>query len=127
MPLRIIVSDSSCLIDLRKASLLDAFLRLPYEVLIPNTLFEEELIRFSVEQKEALVRGGLQIVDLPGEGVLRAQEVVGALPHLSIYDGFAFALAERCPGCILLTGDGGSSQTRSRPQDGSSWCALDNR
>src|SRR5260221_3740605 len=107
MPLRIIVSDSSCLIDLRKASLLDAFLRLPYEVLIPNTLFEEELIGFSVEQKEALVRGGLQIVDLPGEGVLRAQEIVGALPHLSIHDGFAFALAERCPGCILLTGDGG--------------------
>lgn len=106
MPLRIIVSDSSCLIDLRKASLLDVFLQLPYEISIPNTLFEEELIRFTVEQKEALVRGGLQIVDLPGEGVLRAQEIVGALPHLSIHDGFAFALAERCPGCILLTGDG---------------------
>jgi hypothetical protein len=107
MPVRIIVSDSSCLIDLRKASLLDVFLRLPYEILIPNTLFEEELIRFTVEQKETLVRGGLQIMDLPGESVLRAQEVVGALPHLSIHDGFAFALAERNPGCILLTGDGG--------------------
>src|SRR5271166_703049 len=106
MPVRIIVSDSSCLIDLRKASLLDVFLRLPYEILIPNTLFEEELIRFTAEQKEALVRGGLQIVDLPGESVLRAQEVVGALPHLSIHDGFAFVLAERNPGCILLTGDG---------------------
>jgi hypothetical protein len=38
MPVRIIVSDSSCLIDLRKASLLDVFLRLPYEIVIPNTL-----------------------------------------------------------------------------------------
>jgi hypothetical protein len=56
MPMRIIVSDSSCLIDLRKASLLDVFLRLPYEIVIPNTLFEEELIRFTDEQKEALVR-----------------------------------------------------------------------
>jgi predicted nucleic acid-binding protein len=101
-----IVSDSSCLIDLRKASLLDVFLRLPYEILIPNTLFEEELIKFTLEQKEALVRGGLQIVDLPGEGVLRAQQEMGALPHLSIHDGFAFALAEQNPGCILLTGDG---------------------
>lgn len=71
--MRIIVSDSSCLIDLRKASLLDLFLRLPYEILIPNTLFEEELVRFTQEQKESLVRGGLQVIDLPGERVLRAQ------------------------------------------------------
>jgi len=33
VPLRVVISDSSCLIDLRKASLLDAFLRLPYELL----------------------------------------------------------------------------------------------
>ena len=49
--MRIVVSDSSCLIDLRKASLLDVFLRLPYEFLIPNTLFEEELLRFTDEEK----------------------------------------------------------------------------
>ena len=51
--MQVVISDSSCLIDLRKTSLLDAFLRLPYELL-----------------------------------------------------GFAYALAESCPGCILLTGDG---------------------
>jgi len=39
--MRIVVSDSSCLIDLRKVSMLDSLLRLPYEFLIPNTLFEE--------------------------------------------------------------------------------------
>jgi hypothetical protein len=64
---RIVVSDSSCLIDLRKASLLDVFLRLPHEILIPNTLFEEELVRFTPEQKESLIRGGLQVIDLPGD------------------------------------------------------------
>jgi hypothetical protein len=109
--MRIVVSDSSCdsscLIDLRKASLLDVFLRLPYEIVIPNTLFEEELIKFTDEQKEELVLGGLQIVDLPGDRVLRAQEIVGIFPRLSIHDCFAFALAESNPGCILLTGDGG--------------------
>ena len=42
----IVVSYSSCLIDRRKVSLLDTFLKLPYEILIPNTLFEEELLRF---------------------------------------------------------------------------------
>lgn len=104
--MRIIVSDSSCLIDLRKASLLQTFLRLPYDILIPDTLFEEELLKFTNEEK-ALLRGGLKVMDLPGESVLRAQHVVSNDPCLSIHDGFAFALSEMCPGCILLSGDGG--------------------
>src|ERR1019366_5102026 len=104
--MRIIVSDSSCLIDLRKASLLDAFLNLPYEILIPNTLFEDELLKFTSAQKQSLVRGGLKVMDLPGERVLRAQQVVRGAPQLSIHDGFALALAETHTGCILLTGDG---------------------
>lgn len=104
--MRIVISDSSCLIDLRKASLLDAFLRLPYELLIPNTLFEEELLKFSAAQKTALLRGGLKVIDLPGDSVLRARQIAREMPHLSIHDGFAFALAESHDGCILLTGDG---------------------
>jgi len=103
--MRIVVSDSSCLIDLRKASLLDAFLQLPYEILIPDTLFHEELLQFTEAQKRSLLRGGLKIAELPGEGVLRAQQIARMLPQISIHDGFAFALAERNPGCILLTGD----------------------
>jgi predicted nucleic acid-binding protein len=103
--MRIVISDSSCLIDLRKVSLLDALLTLPYEFLIPNTLFEEELIKFTAAQKKELVRRGLKVIDLPGEAVLRAQAVVRLLPRLSVHDGFAFALAETHPGCILLTSD----------------------
>jgi predicted nucleic acid-binding protein len=104
--MRIVVSDSSCLIDLRKVSLTEVFLKLPYEILIPNTLFEEELLKFTEAQKRAMLRGGLKVIDLPGERVLRAQQVVRAAPQLSAHDGFAFALAEHHPGCILLTGDG---------------------
>jgi hypothetical protein len=87
-------------------SLLDAFLKLPYEILIPNTLFEEELLKFTEVQKRAVLRGGLKVIDLPGERVLRARQVVRAAPQLSAHDGLAFALAESHPGCILLTGDG---------------------
>ena len=105
--MRLIVSDSSCLIDLRKASLLEAFLGLPYEVLIPDALFEEELVRFTPAQKDLLLRGGLKIVDLPAESVLRAREIANGNPQLSIHDAFAFALAESCENCVLLTGDGG--------------------
>jgi predicted nucleic acid-binding protein len=104
--MRIVVSDSSCIIDLRKVSLLDVFLRLPYEILIPNTLFEEELLKFTEVQKRALIKGGLKVIDLPGERVLRAQQVIRSAPRLSVNDGFAFALAESHSGCILLTGDG---------------------
>ena len=85
--------------------MLDSLLRLPYEFLIPNALFEEELLKFTAAQKKALIRGGLKIVDLPGERVLRAQAIVRELPQLSVHDGFAFALAESYPDCILLSGD----------------------
>lgn len=104
--MRIVVSDGSCLIDLRKVSLLDALLRLPCEFLIPDTLFEDELLKFTAAQKKALIRAGLKVIDLPGERVLRAQAVIRQVPRLSVHDGFAFALAEGHPGCILLTGDG---------------------
>ena len=105
MSMRIVVSDSSCLIDLRKASLLESLLKLPYEFLIPNTLFEDELLKFTAAQKKALIRGGLKVVDIPGEGVLRVQAIVRSAPRLSVHDGFAFVLAESHPGSILLSGD----------------------
>ena len=104
--MRIVVSDSSCLIDLRKASLLDALVRLPYELLIPNTLFANELLKFTAAQKRALLRGGMKVIDLPGDRVTRAVEVSREVPRLSIHDGFAFALAEQHQGCVLLSGDG---------------------
>jgi hypothetical protein len=56
--MRIVVSDSSCLIDLRKVSMLELLLRFPYEFLIPNTLFEEELLKFTAAQKQALIVSG---------------------------------------------------------------------
>ncbi len=104
--MRIIVSDSSCLIDLRKALLLDAFLGLPFEILIPNALFEDELLKFTPAQKKGLLRDGLKVIDIPGPGVLRAREIVMANRQLSIHDGLAYVLAESNKGCILLTGDG---------------------
>jgi len=114
--MRIVVSDSSCLIDLRKVSLLDALLRLPFEFLIPDTLFEDELLKFTAAQKKALLRGGLKVIDLPGERVLRAQAVMRQAPRLSVNDGFAFALAESHPGCILLTSDGELRNLAARHQ-----------
>src|ERR1700749_2573018 len=102
--MRIIISDSSCLSDLRKASLLVALLRLPFEILILNTLFEDGLLSFTAKEKVSLIEAGLKVVDLPGAQVSRARDVIRTRPRLSIHDGLAFALAETDSGCILLTG-----------------------
>lgn len=103
--MQVIVSDTSCLIDLRKTSLLESFMNLPYEIMIPDTLFEDELLKFSELEKTVLLDKGLQVIELPGAGVLRAQAIESSFPALSIHDCFVFALAERHPICILLTGD----------------------
>lgn len=87
--------------------MLEAFLNLPYEVLIPDALFEEELVRFTPAQKDLLSQGGLKVVELPPESVLRARAIVSDYPQLSIHDAFAYALAESCEDCMLLTGDRG--------------------
>ncbi|MCC6263262.1 MAG: hypothetical protein IT169_06765 [Bryobacterales bacterium] len=103
--MRIIVSDSSCLIDLHKCSLLHALLSLPYEFLIPNTLFEDELLSLTRSEKRSIVCAGLRVVDIPGKDVLKAQAIVRATPRISIHDGFALVLTESHPDAILMTGD----------------------
>ncbi len=102
--MKIILSDTSYFVNLQKALLPDAFLELPFEFLIPNTLFEDKL-KFAEAQKRTLLHAGLKVVDIPGAAVVRAREVIIKNPHLSIHDGFAFVLAEAHKDCILLTED----------------------
>jgi len=102
--MRIAVCDKSCLIDLRKAALLGAFLRLPHEILIPNTLFDGDLAEFSDEEKVRL-RAAVEIVDLPGERVWRARELARGQPRLTIHNAFGFVLAKSSPGCAVLASD----------------------
>lgn len=102
--MRILISDTSCLIDLRKASLLEAFVQLPYDLVIPDILFEQELVQFSNVEKQ-LIAEELRIVSLPSEGVLRVQSVSRDYPALTLNDCFAFVIAEQTPNCILMTGD----------------------
>jgi predicted nucleic acid-binding protein len=104
--MRIIISDTSCLIDLKKASLIWAFLQIPYEIVIPDVLFEEELLSFTQDDK-TLLREGLKILSLSGKKIIRVQSVARSNPKLTINDCFAFVLAESIQNSILLTGDGG--------------------
>ena len=59
--MRIVVSNTSCMIDLRKASLLEDFLRLPYSFVMPDVLFEDEWLYISDSEKISLRKRGLEI------------------------------------------------------------------
>jgi predicted nucleic acid-binding protein len=111
--MQILISDTSCLIDLRQASLLEAFVQLPYDLVISDVLFEEELVQFSNTEKE-LIKKKLRILSLPDEGVLRVQSINRDYPALSLNDCFAFVLAEQTPDCILMTGDGNLRKLATR-------------
>ncbi len=87
--------------------MLEAFVCLPYDIGVPDVIFESELLSFSVRQKRTLKKMGLEILELPGDSILSVQNLRREKPALSVNDCFACVLAERHSGCILLTGDGG--------------------
>ncbi len=101
-----VVSDTSCMIDLRKAGLLEALLRLPYRFVMPNTLFDDEWLCLTDEEKAAVCAQGLEVIDLSGNLVLRAQGYFNRHAALKLNDCFALTLAEEIEDSILMTGDG---------------------
>ena len=104
--MRIIVSDTSCIIDLHKVELLFALFELPYTIVIPHSLFDNELIRLSDDEKTALLDSGLEIRAVDDVGVARAQQYLNDHPALAWNDCLALCMAEEIDDAILLTGDG---------------------
>jgi predicted nucleic acid-binding protein len=104
--MRIIVSDTSCIIDLQKAALLLDALRLPYTFVTVNTLFENEWTSLSDNEKKQLCEHGLEVRELPGTSVQRAAKYFNEHRRLNLNDCFALALSEDAKDSILLTGDG---------------------
>lgn len=103
--MRIIVNDTSCLIDLRKAALLHAALLLPFQFQVALPLIHSELHDFSQAEIEDLKARGLEVVDLPAALVERAIGHRSASPTLSLNDCLSMALAQDHGDAILLTGD----------------------
>ena len=101
-----VISDTSCLIDLRKGGLLTGLLALPYRFAIPLPLFEDELLDISAREKTMLVESGLKVLELSGEQVERSGDIQRRNRALTINDCFAFVAAADVPNAILLTADG---------------------
>ncbi len=99
--MKVLVSDTSALVDLERGSLLDATFRLPFEFAVPDLLYERELKHHGGER---LLERGMRIAALDGDGVTQALRYRRRRPALSLPDCFALALAVRSR-WILLTGD----------------------
>jgi hypothetical protein len=98
----ILVSDTSVLIDLERAGLLEEMFLLPAEFAVPDLLFNREL---TGDLGNRLVGLGLRIEELTPDELRRATTINRHYSQLSTPDTFAFAIAES-RGWGLLTGDG---------------------
>lgn len=103
--MQIVITDSSGLIDLKKGSLFRAMLALPFEFVIPDLLFGDELLSLTGDEKQFLLYGGLKVQTLSGAQVAQAYQYRAEFPRLSLHDNFVLVLAENTETCVLLTGD----------------------
>ena len=100
--MRVLVADTSVLIDLERGSLLETAFRLPYEFAVPDLLYEQEIQDYNGAELLAL---GLRVEELDEHAVTAALEFWRRESALSLPDSFALALAQ-AKSWILLTGDG---------------------
>ena len=101
MSRRVVVSDSSVLIDLERGSLFAAAFALRVEFCVPDLLYRLEL---QPHGGARLLSLGLQVLDLDATGVAQAVRYRRKAPTLSLPDAFALALAQQIDS-VLLTGD----------------------
>jgi len=112
--MRVVISDSSVLIDLAKAKLIESTLALPYEFVIPDVIFADELIDLRHYEKEQLLELGFKTGSLAGEQVETVFKYGVSYKPLTANDCFALVLAETIVEAILLTGDGDLRKTAQR-------------
>lgn len=97
----LLVSDTSVLIDLERGSLLEAAFACDWTMVVPDLLYERELL---AENGPYLRSLGLGVVELSPDEVVLAQQVKNIRPALSLADCFALSCGQRA-NHILLSGD----------------------
>lgn len=100
--MRVLVSDTSVLIDLERGDLLETCFTLPYRFAVPDVLYERELKPYYGDD---LIDLGLEVVDSNDEITGLATTYARAVKALSAPDSFAIALAKTNE-WELLAGDG---------------------
>ena len=99
--MKVLVSDTSLLIDLEHGSLIESAFRLPFEFAVPDLLYERELKDYGGAD---YLRLGLRVEELDGKAVAVALSYRRKRRSLSLPDSFALALA-KTNAWTLLSGD----------------------
>ena len=96
----IVVSDANVLIDLVNGEIASSLRYLPYQIVVPETLFEEELMA----RHGNLLDFGISIESMSGDSILKVERQIRRHPRISRNDAVALVLAQEKQ-CMLLTGD----------------------
>lgn len=110
--MRVLVSDTSVLVDLERGALLEAVFNLPFQLTVPDLLYEREL---KDHGGNALLALGLSVSELTDETLQLAVSYTRSNKELSLPDCFALALA-KTNSWTLLTGDAKLRQKASGEQ-----------
>jgi predicted nucleic acid-binding protein len=102
--MRIIVNDSSALIDLKKGGLLEILVKLPFQFVIADSIVADELLSFS-RGDVSLMRRHMSVTALNERQMKQVAELQANNPALSMHDCMSLVIAQGEPGCVLLTGD----------------------
>lgn len=94
---RVIVNDSSALIDLQKGGILELFLALPYEFWVLDILLNDELLSFTTEELRFL-RQKMSVTTLGSNEIEQVTKTQKEAPQLTIYDCGSLVLSQRDPG-----------------------------
>lgn len=97
----VLISDANVIIDMEDGELTRQMFALPYQFLVPDLLFYDELEQHHPE----LIELGLRLVELVPESMERALQLEQQYRRPSVNDCFALAAAEQ-EKCPLITCDG---------------------
>ncbi|MCY4519354.1 MAG: hypothetical protein OXC13_01085 [Caldilineaceae bacterium] len=86
--MKVLVSDSSILIEFSKRGLLDRMFQLDFEFAVQDLLFREELIDLGSHTRSDLLGLGLRVKTLDAKGVEDAIVYQSKRPALSLVDSF---------------------------------------
>jgi|ERR1700752_2738826 len=100
--MKVLVSDTSVLVDLERGSLIDSCFRLPFEFAVSDLLYKRKLAAYGGPE---LVKLGLRVAELSPQELSFAQALTGTHPKLSLPDAYAYSLASSRR-WMLLAGDG---------------------
>ena len=99
-----VIFDSSVIIDLDKAGILEDALKLPFEFRVPEMMFLRELECLKGRTPDDLLKAGLRVDERDGNDIAIVSRYLSEYRKISLPDSFALvhATGKRC---VLLTGD----------------------